>query len=129
VYWPRRGAAFAELVRIGGQRVSLERVEDLKTMLDATEELVGVGELAGFLPREISPLGEPVERPQAVPLAQPGVLGPVEELERLDVELDVTYPADAQLHVALLLTPRAEEAVDAVLGRADLSSPRSSPGQ
>ena len=71
----------------------LERVEELQAVLDRPQEDVSVREPAGLLPREVPALGEPVEGAQAVALAQPGILAAVEELERLDEELDVADAA------------------------------------
>ena len=90
-------------------------------MLDRAEEHVGVGEPPRLLPGQVAALGEPVEGAQAVRLAEPWILRSVEELERLDVELDVADPAHAQLDVALLLAAGPEEAVDPALHRADLA--------
>src|SRR5262249_26377945 len=66
-------------------------------------------------------LGEPMKGAEAIPLAEPRVLPAVEQLERLDVELDVADPAHAQLDVALLLIARAQPPVDPILHRPDLA--------
>ena len=92
-----------------------------EAVLDRPEEDVGVREPPRLLPGEVAALGEPVERAQAVPLAEPGILAAVEELEGLDVELDVADPPDTELDVALLLPARAEAPVDPVLHRPDLA--------
>ena len=100
--------------------MGLERVEDLQAVLDRPEKDVAVREPPRLLPGQVSALGEPVEGPQAVPLAEPGILPAIEELEGLDVELDVADPAHAELDVALLLPARAQPHVDPVLHRPDL---------
>src|SRR5207249_2246834 len=102
-------------------RMGLECVEELEPVLDGPQEDVGVGQCARLLPGEVATLGQPVEGTQAVPLLEPRVLGPVEELEGLEVELDLADPAGAQLDVALLAPARPERAVDPRLDRADLA--------
>src|SRR5262249_57301295 len=104
-----------------GQGVGWEGVRGLGAMLEGGEEEVARGELARLLPGEVPALGQAMERPQALPLLEPGILGAVEELEGLDVELDVADPAHAELHVALVAPPRAQGPVDAGLHRLDVA--------
>ena len=127
---PKPPGELRELERLRGQRVRLERVQDLQAMLDRAEEHVGVSEPPRLLPGQVAALGEPVEGAQAVRLAEPWILRSVEELERLDVELDVADPAHAQLDVALLLAAGPEEAVDPALHRGiSPTASRSRPGR
>ena len=49
--------------------MSLELVDDLQSVLDGAKKDEGISEEAPEGLREISPLGEPEDRAQAVPLA------------------------------------------------------------
>src|SRR6185369_4716490 len=69
--------------------------------------------------RQVSALGEPEDRLQAVRLAQPRIVAAVEELERLDDELDLADAAAAELDVRRLATLGADRAVDLGFHRAD----------
>src|SRR5262249_29410468 len=102
-----------QLVRIVGQRVGLELVEDLQAMLDRAQVHVGRAERAAEGGREVATLRAPEERLQGVALAQPAVVAPVEELKRLDEELDLADPSSTELHVGA--GPFLQVAVDLAL--------------
>src|SRR5436190_830224 len=64
-------------------------------------------------------LRQPEDRLQRVALAQPGVVTAVEELERLDEELDLADPATSELDVRRRVALLAERPIDLRLHRAD----------
>ena len=103
-----------------GQRVGLELVEDLQAVLDGAQVDEGIAEKAAERGREIAALGEAEDGAQRVLLAEPRIVPPVEELERLHEELDLADAADAELDVAALGVLAAERAVDGALHPADL---------
>ena len=74
--------------------------------------------------REIAALGEAEDRAQAVLLAQPGVVAPVEELERLDEELHLANAAHAELDVAARAALGAKRLVDRILHLPHLADDR-----
>src|SRR3989441_10525744 len=88
-------------------------------MLDRSEVLVGPGEPPAEVGRQVPALGEPEDRLQRVRLAQPRVVAAVQELERLDDELDLADPSPPELDVGRLVTLGAHSAVDLRLHRAD----------
>src|SRR5206468_1508005 len=95
-----------------GQRVGLELVEDLQAVLDGAQVDEAITEKAAERGREIAALGEAEDGAQRVLLAEPRIVPPVEELERLHEELDLADAADAELDVAALGVLAAERAVD-----------------
>ena len=98
--------------RLLGQRVGLELVQDLEPVLDRAQVDERVAEEAPERRREIAALGQPEDGAQAVALAEPRVVTGVQELERLDEELDLADAADAELDVAALAALGAQRPVD-----------------
>src|SRR6185295_6686554 len=62
--------------------------------------------------------------PEGVSLAEPGVVARVEELERLDEELDLADAAAPELDVRALRAASRDRAVDLALHAADLADHR-----
>ena len=119
----------SELERLVRQRVRLELVQDLQAVLDRSQVHVGSREEPTEVGRQVSTFGEPEDRFQGVRLTQPRVVAPVEELQRLDDELDLADPAPSELDVGRLVTLGADGAVDLRLHRADgRDDPRVEPG-
>ncbi len=88
-------------------------------MLDGAQVLVVPREQPAEIGRQVPALGEPEDRLQGVRLAQPRIVAAVEELERLDDELDLADAAAAELDVRRLATLGADRAVDLGFHRAD----------
>src|SRR6266540_336501 len=88
-------------------------------MLDRPQKDQRVAQEATERLREIAALGQPENRAQAVPLAQPRIIAGVEELERLNEELDLADAAAAELDVAALDALGTERLVDLLLHAAD----------
>src|SRR5262245_12887318 len=97
----------AELRRLLGQGVGLQLVKDLQPVLDCAQVLVVAREQAAEIGRQVAALGEPEDRLQGVRLAQPRVVAPIEELERLHDELDLADAAAPELDVGRLAALRA----------------------
>ncbi len=102
----------AERHRLLRQGVRLELVDDLEAVLDRPEIHEGEAQLAPERGRQVAALGEAEDRPQAVPLAEPRIVAPVEELERLHQELDLADAPAPELHVAASRVLAAERTVD-----------------
>ncbi len=85
-----------------GDRVHLQLVHQLQTVLDLAEVAVRVGERGRVVLVDVSAGCHLAERDQRVGAAQRGVEPAVHELQQLDRELDVTDPASAPLHLAIL---------------------------
>ena len=98
--------------RVFRQGVRLELVEDLQSMLDGPEEDQRLAEKASERLRQVAALGQAEDGAQAVPLAQPGIVARVEELEGLHEELDLADAAHPQLDVTALDALGAEGPVD-----------------
>src|SRR5262249_58511306 len=79
---------------------------------------VRLPEEADEVGRPMSAVGEAEDRLQRIGLAHPRIVTSVEELQRLHDELDLAYPAAAQLDVRGLVSPGAKPAVDLPLHRA-----------
>jgi hypothetical protein len=92
--------------------VGLELVEDLQSMLDGPEEDQRFPEKASERLGQIAALGQAEDGAQAVPLAQPGVITGIEELEGLHEELDLADAPHPQLDVTALDSLGAEGLVD-----------------
>jgi hypothetical protein len=125
----RQGDAHApretpELLLPFRKHVRLELVEDLQAVLDRAQVDERVAERAPEAGREIAALGEAEDRAQAVPLAQPGVVAAVEELERLDEELHLANAAHAELDVAARAALGAKRLVDRILHLPHLADDR-----
>ena len=108
----------AALVVGDGHRVDLRAVAQLEPVLEAAQEPVGVGELAGVVLVDVAgraQLGQGGERRRR---PQVGIEPAVDELEQLHGELDVADAAATPLHLAvgepaagqLRLAPRLEVA-------------------
>src|SRR6266545_6568508 len=92
--------------------MGLELVEDLQSVLDGPEENQRLAEKAAERLGHVTAIGQAEDGPQAVPLAQPGIIARVEELERLHEEFDLADAAHAQLDVTALHAFGAERPVD-----------------
>ena len=108
-----------ELERRRRQRVGLELVEDLQPMLHGPQVHVRLREHPAEVGDQVPALGQSEGRLQRVALTQPRVLAAVEELERLDEELDLTDPAAPELDVGRRAARLDERPVDLPLHRAD----------
>src|SRR5262245_63819668 len=87
-------------------------------MLDGAQVDVSLREQPAEIGRQIPALGEPEDRLQRIRLAQPRVVAPVEELQRLHDELDLADAAPPELDVRRLVSLDAKGAVDLALHRA-----------
>src|SRR5262249_29035655 len=106
--------------RVLGQGMGLKLVEDLEPGLDSPKMKEGVAEKAAERSREVAAMGQPKDGPQRIPLAKPGILPSVEELERLYEELDFPDAADTELDVPALGILAAKRVVDGPLHLTDL---------
>ena len=89
-------------------------------MLHGPEEHVGPREDVVFLVREQPFLGKQVQRLERVPFPKRAVAARIDELERLDHELDLADAAVPQLHVAVGPALLLHVLVDLLLHVADL---------
>src|SRR5262249_11825753 len=105
--------------RLLRQRMGLQLVEDLQPVLDGPQVLVVARQQAAEVGRQVTALGEAEDRLQAVRLAQPWIVAAVEELKRLDDELDLTDAAAPELDVGRFTALGADGAVDLGLHRPD----------
>src|SRR5262249_7396542 len=90
-------------------------------VLDRAQVHERVTQQAAERRREIPALGEAEDRAQRVALAQPRVVPRVEELERLDQELDLADAAGSEFHVPPFRFLAAERAVDSGFRPPDLA--------
>src|SRR5262249_11402477 len=111
----------AELDRILRQHVDLELVKDLQPMLDRAQVHERVAQKAAERRREVASLGEAKDRAQRVALPEPWIVTAIEQLERLDEELDLADPSDAQLDVPALTVFGLDGVIDGLLHVADLT--------
>ena len=102
------------------QGVDLKLVEDLEPVLHRAEVGVAVAQDAPQGVREIAALDQAEDRPEAVPLPEPGVVAAVEQLEGLHQKLHLADPARPQLDVQALVALGLERAVDLALHGANL---------
>ena len=109
----------SELLRILGQGMGLELVQDLQPVLDGSEVHIGLGKQPAEFGRQVSALGEAEDGLQRVRLAQPRVVATVEELQGLHDELDLADSTPSELDVGRLAALRADGAVDLRFHRAD----------
>jgi hypothetical protein len=89
----------AQLERDRGEGVYLELVQDLQAVLDGPQMHERVGQHASALGSQVSSLGQPEDRLEAVAFTEPRIVAPVQELERLNQELDLADATPAQLDV------------------------------
>jgi hypothetical protein len=79
--------------------VRLPLRDHLHAVLQAAQEKVAVGEVVPVAARDEAREEQPVERAERSPLAQVDVLAAVQELQRLDEELDLPDAARTELEV------------------------------
>ena len=108
-----------ELDWLTRQRVRLQLVEDLQTVLDGPQMHVRMRERPSELRHQVAALGQAKDRLERVTLPQPRVVAAVQELERLHEELDLANAAASQLDVELFAALRLDRSIDLTLHRPD----------
>jgi hypothetical protein len=112
----------AQLMLSRGKGLRLEVVEDLDAVLHHAKERIGAGKLGRLLVGEQSLLREHMQGLEGILFPERPVAAGVDELERLDEELDLTDAAVAELHVAKGLALLLHVLVDLLLHLADLGN-------
>src|SRR5262249_31155549 len=106
-----------EFCAVFGKHVRLQVEHDLQAMLEFTEETVVVFEDRAFLVREAARLlqaGDGVERVAGTDFGEHTA---IEQLKKLDDELDIANAAAARFHVAQVATCAFGAALDSTLER------------
>ncbi len=91
----------AQVGLVLGDHVGAAEPVELDAVLHRPQEAVGLVELGGVRPPDVSAVGERPQGLQGGADAQGAVAAPVDELEQLDGELDVPEPSGAELELAV----------------------------
>src|SRR5262249_23028239 len=90
----------AEPHRLVPPPVGVELVHDLEPVVDRAEMDERMREPPSEIRRQIAALGQAKERLERVALAQPRIVAAIEQLQRLNDELDLADTAASELDVA-----------------------------
>ena len=104
-----------QLARVVGHHVGLAQVHHLKAMLDGAQEEVITAHLFGVVLGQQPGGGQGGQRLERAADGQPGEVGPVKHLERLDVELQFPDAAGAALDFAVGPLAQADLVIDTPL--------------
>ena len=105
---------------VGRHAVRLPLVDDLELVLDVAQEAVRVAERRSRLGGDVAAGRQPRQRTERAALLDARVLAAVDELLRLDDELDLADTAAAELHVAGARRRIAQRGVDPLLHRLEV---------
>src|SRR5574338_70371 len=100
---PHPDGAALQLFRSFGKRMSLEIMDHLQLMFDIAQEQISGGQRIALIDGEQFFLSQPVQRTERAAIEKRRDFSPSQDLNGLYEKLDLSNPADPQLHIALCM--------------------------